>query len=106
LLGSICRTGVELLAMRSGPITARTPVRRSPLAVTNRVRKDLAVDQQKGPSRLFPTMCNCVMYQGQRTGRPAPVTRSTAYEQPLVVPQDGQAWQLPERIICTPHWKQ
>jgi hypothetical protein len=28
------------------------------------------------------------------------------YEQPLVVPQDGQAWQLPDRSICTPHWKQ
>jgi hypothetical protein len=28
------------------------------------------------------------------------------YEQPLVVPQDGQAWQLPARCIWTPHWKQ
>jgi hypothetical protein len=27
-------------------------------------------------------------------------------EQPLVVPHEGQAWQLPARIICTPHWKQ
>jgi len=23
--------------------------------------------------------------------------------QPLVLPQLGQAWQLPARIICTPH---
>lgn len=27
-------------------------------------------------------------------------------EQPLVLPQEGQAWQLPERIICTPHCMQ
>ena len=27
-----------------------------------------------------------------------------SYEQPLVVPQDGHAKQLPARCICTPHW--
>src|SRR5579859_5986222 len=26
------------------------------------------------------------------------------YEQPLVVPQDGHAKQVPARCICTPHW--
>jgi hypothetical protein len=26
------------------------------------------------------------------------------YEQPLVVPHDGQAWQLPDGTIWTPHW--
>ena len=30
--------------------------------------------------------------------------RDNPYEQPLVVPQEGQAKQLPARCICTPHW--
>src|SRR3954467_11328515 len=35
-----------------------------------------------------------------------PIGRLIGELQPLVLPQLGQAWQLPARIICTPHCMQ
>ena len=39
-------------------------------------------------------------------GKAVSLAAVSHYEQPEVVPHDGQAWQLPARCICTPHWKQ
>ena len=42
---------------------------------------------------------------GRRPQRAAAVPRKGQL-QPEVLPQLGQAWQLPARIICTPHCMQ
>ena len=49
-----------------------------------------------------------VSVRDEGAGSTGPLARPSGltgvYEQPLVVPQLGQAWQEPARCIWTPHW--
>jgi hypothetical protein len=56
---------------------------------------DRGTDYLHGNGRGIPTLPTPSRGQG-KVDRPR-------YEQPLVVPQLGQAWQEPARIIWTPH---
>jgi hypothetical protein len=69
-------------------------------------RYGIAVEQQSGAAHDQPV--DSFGRQDGRTQHVAVLRRRSRngrrYEQPLVLPQDGQAKQLPARCICTPHW--
>ena len=58
-------------------------------------RADLPPERETGGKKPYPVRLSA---SGSGSGVTA------AYEQPLVVPQLGQAWHEPARCICTPHW--